>query len=377
MVLNFRGPARTAPSVAGDSAAGSGGSAAGHAEGVAAVAAASSFADLRSVDLSSDLAMSPQKRQRLPEAADIEYHLTQFCPDGSVYSAAWERLAVMQYRCEHAARPSMFFKFRSSFEQWLVASEILGSLPPDMNTFQKEHRCACVITKPVPSEEGPSPTVAWSMAWYIAGGVSQILHIVECMDSFTAWRQREMSARPSSTLRARIKNCTAMSLVLDASDMEVETLVEDLRCPVRLLVEVAPPTLKQRYPHAFVEFMSDHVVTIMFKGDTYNFKDRFDEHGIPGRYAQTDGQAIEEENEEAKKSATYVRVLRAVDVSTPIVKKNVLKMFHTALFVCTPVLVTFVDCAEAARASPCDMFMGELKALSNVYPMNSGAVEAL
>jgi hypothetical protein len=97
----------------------------------------------------------------------------------------------------------------------------------------------------------------------------------------------------------------------------------------------------------------------MFKGDTYNFRDLFDEHGIPGRYAQTDGQAIEEDDAEAKKSATYVRVLRAVDVSQPIVKANVLKMFHTALFVRTPVLVTFVDCAEAARGSPCEMFMGE------------------
>ena len=97
--------------------------------------------------------------------------------------------------------------------------------------------------------------------------------------------------------------------------------------------------------------------------------------GIPGRYAQGNGQALVDESPEAKKAATYVRVLRDVDVSNPIVKANVLKMFHTALFASTPVLVTFVDPLEATPESAGRIFLGELKALSNVYCMSGGTTE--
>ncbi len=325
-----------------------------------------SFGDLPSVDLSSAVMPSPKKKRRLPADAGINYGLTPFCEDGGVYNAAWRGLPLTQFRFWHEASPSVFFKFRSKFEEWLVAMQSsAGSMPGSMQEFETAYKCAFVWTKP--SEQQPASTVSWSMAWYVAGGALELKTILECMDTFCAWLHKALLATFPVKLRARVSNHTSFQISLDGVDMEVQTEIADGEAPGYRVIEVAPPTFKQKYPHAFLEFSSGNVVTIVFKGDHYIFREHFDQYGIPGRYAQKDGSAVVAQSPEAKKEATYVRVLRDADLASPGVQTNLLNMFQAAIFASTPVLASCVNAQVAAPNSAGEAFLKGLQGLENVY----------
>ena len=161
-----------------------------------------------------------------------------------MYKDAGARRGVLQHRFEPQAYPNVFLKFRSKFEEWLTNVDRLASMAIDMKHLEDAYRCACVRTKPSSSEEGPSPSVGWSMAWYVAGGPAQSKSIVDCMDSTIAWRQRDELAGVPQKLRARMSKHTSLQLVLGESAVEVETTVESVCCPGKRRVDVAPPTWK-------------------------------------------------------------------------------------------------------------------------------------
>ena len=46
----------------------------------------------------------------------------------------------------------------------------------------------------------------WSMAWYVAGGAAEVMHIAEFMDTFTAWLQRRKELALPAKLRVQLSN---------------------------------------------------------------------------------------------------------------------------------------------------------------------------
>jgi hypothetical protein len=307
------------------------------------------------------------KKVRLPPTAAFNLELYSYNDDGSWVkgdsAGGIDPLILGVFT--HNAYPSMVYKFGDAVVAFLEeCRQTKPNFPVTFNELEKSLRAKFVMT----SDPAPQSQIAYRRGVYMC--MREVKQVVAFLDSFLAWRHRTGHDGDFPEVLLTIKNATGRDINLTGIPYETTVTVEqtqgDLSIPCQIFT-VPGPSWTKLHPHVLFEKIDEKNMKIRFEGETWTFKGPFHTHKIPGRYEKKDGTLLPEDaSDTEKRSATYVRIIKKIDVAQIAQKNFVLQAVNTTVYNGTCFMMTWVG-AYASGEAVRD-FKDEIHKLPNAYP---------
>mmetsp|Transcript_23916 Transcript_23916/g.59595 ORF Transcript_23916/g.59595 Transcript_23916/m.59595 type:complete len:368 (-) Transcript_23916:202-1305(-) len=325
-----------------------------------------------SVEKADVIGESPTKRRRVPEAeaSVISVSVELYSKKASLFDSRLGSTCLYQVQVEHAARPSMLFRFRQSFTRFLTLQHAENSeFASNWSDFLIQYNCLFVQNgSEVQKNSGQIP---WAKAFYVGGTEKDVQLLLECLDSFFQWRLTSPEDEFPSEMQVKMNDCTSLNLELDADNMEMHWEVSKGSALSSKPQQVAPPTTRKEMPKVHVETVGPGMLFMLFTGDTWTYRDGFADFSIPGRYLDAAGCPVDTQDLDAseKRKLCFARVLRDVDVNDATVRQAILRYFTDTVFHGS--LVGLEIAGDMSDDSVAQDFISNVKKLPNVIQLNA------
>ncbi len=158
----------------------------------------------------------------------------------------------------------------------------------------------------------------------------------------------------------KVKLCPHSNIDLSSVFDELEYghyELEDPSADLPLKFFEAQPVASKKIVAVHVQVESEDVMSLLISGNTWNFRTKLDEHGIPGSF-------FNETGDDGKEIRNYYRVMRGIDVSDEDQKARVTTLFREVLGELAVKVVLDNEIEEAGAVAD---FIDELKALPYLH----------
>ena len=227
-------------------------------------------------------------------------------------------MLIIAVQLDHAARPSVLFNIRDSFSDFLKdASEGKEDYPNNLESLLNQGGVKLILSdKNDPDGAG---FIQWRTAFYVAGANGSVKNLLLLLDDFFSWKMKAMQKE----VEVHIYQHGEQELA-DADDFDYEhyTLHEaDEVLPLKWYE--CSPVISKRIVMLHLQPESETCVSVLWGGNTWNFRNALDEAGVRGAYVDEDGGNENAENNNKRK---YFRILKGFDVTSEEGKvENILK----------------------------------------------------
>ena len=284
-------------------------------------------------------------------------------------------MPIFQLQIEHDVRNSVVFKFKDRFGQFLkVAHGNDTTIPKTLEELAEQ-------TGIVPVVSGPNDKLGlarpWRVAVYTVGDIEAVRNTLCLLDGYFLKEARDempvqifphtgidltgvLEARAclfcqcvvSCVVRPSVECASNSAEALDYKYTELKQPASELPLPI---FEAQP--VKSSVLFMTVQIESETLVSLVFSGSTYPFRQKFADAGAPGGYTNPEGQSPEEKGQ-------YLRTLKDIDVSIDSEKQRVIDLLSTSLNeIC---MRTSVD-GKIEEDTAVSSFVAELKELPYLH----------
>ena len=310
----------------------------------------------------SDVRERPETPAETKEA-NIMLALNKFSDDSTLFGFHGEVDAVIQAIYEHAASPSVFDKHAEARDELCAQRHAKDSKFP---AHGKALDVALGVKGVMSDEEAGACDSPFRRASYMKRGA--VLEYVAFMDTYCSWRKGESYGGKYGDLTINITNATGFDFPDANVKYECEITWTQAPADFKTPFDVFPlPSLARsgQFPLVNIQKLSTKTVKVRFEGNTFNFREGFTRCSIPGRYENKEGDAVPApETAEEKKVATYIRIIKCIDVEVSAARDFLLGVFGDLVYKGTLVKVVWSgDCAED---EPVHAFQTALRAVPNV-----------
>ena len=133
--------------------------------------------------------------------------------------------------------------------------------------------------------------------------------------------------------------------------------LEDPSADLPLNFFEAQPAASKKIVMVHIQLESEDVMSLLISGNTWNFRTKLDEHGVPGSF-------FNEVSADGKEIRNYYRVMRGIDVSEENQKARVTTLFREVLGELALKVVLDNEIDEGSAVAD---FIEELKALPYLH----------
>jgi len=273
----------------------------------------------------------PPRRRRAPTTGDVVVCLYKYCDDAS---AVWmdvqePGLPLWQIQMAHEARDSMVFNLLDNFNEFLAQHED-ASIPKTAVELQRHALIKLVST----SADGPDEVgtfVRWRPAFYVAGSETALNNFCYLLDAFLIWLTKDRPTYDDVCLHPH--GDVDIDATWDHLEYPNYTLEERAKSVPLGVFEAYPPQGK-RLVLITIQVESESVLSFVFHGNTWPFRQAFDVAGIPG----------------LRDAEVYFRVLKSIDASSEEDKQRVLHVLGDGVLKNVVARVTIEGRAPAGTA---------------------------
>ena len=296
-----------------------------------------------------------RKSLRGPEKAPVVVCIYKYSDRaGDVWSHFEEgdEAALFQVQISHEARPSATYDMVRTFNAFLSGMQAQG-MPKTARELESQCGIKLVITT-TEDQDGIGSFVQWRVSFYVGGAAPKALNnFLLLLDDFWHFKAKSMGQ-----LDVHVHPHIGIDLAVVKGDLEYEHYtMKDPSAEMPLGVFEAHPVGAKRILTCHIQPQSDDVVDLLISGYTWPFRQRFDQHGIPGSYHTNDGDAKPE----------YYRVRKGIDVSDGEQKDVVLQMFGDRVLRNLAVRVVVDGAADVDEDSEVHAFLEELREIPTCH----------
>ena len=223
---------------------------------------------------------------------------------------------LWQIQLEHAAVPSVTYKIRDNFNEFLRdVSEKNKSCPTSLQDLEQGAGARLVVTdRSDPEDVG---FVQWRPAFYVAGDLNNFLLLLD------AWFvHKESNMAQDQPFEVHLYPHVSVDIATPWEDLEYKHYSRnDPAADLPLSLFEAQPVVGRRIVVFNIQTNGPNEISIVITGNTWSFRSRLDAFGIQGAYLQGEGD-----------KRTYVRVLKAIDVSEESQQLRMIELLGAAVF---------------------------------------------
>jgi hypothetical protein len=300
------------------------------------------------------------KKRRLPEKAAFVIGFHKFSEDSSLFDFPGGVEPVICMIFDHAAFPSLLFKYAETREQFHAEMhDNDATFPQSGKDFDKQLELRQVM--------GSEPPLAGMIAYRRATYMKQsaVITYMDYLDTFLFWRQQGNFGGTYPAVEIHITNATEFTF--DTHDKVYECTVKwknESPSPFDVF-SVPSASWRKVFPSISITKLSAETVSIRFEGDTWSFKAQFNQCGIHGRFENSDGQVVPSTaTQEEKRNVDYVRLIKSINVQGPKECGFLENLFGNIVYKTTMVRVTWIG--TCAAEEPVHAFKTKLELLPNV-----------
>ena len=177
---------------------------------------------------------------------------------------------------------------------------------------------------------------------------SAVITYVEYMDTYNFWRQQESMGGVYPSVEMNITNGTGFTYHEGLSAYECKVIWTNESPSPFDVFSVPSSSWLKIFPEVTITKISAASVKVRFGGDTWSFRSKFTERGIPGRYEDSDGQMVPSTaSPEEKKNADYVRLIKSINVDEHIPREFLKFFFGNTLYKGTMVKLTWTGACKS------------------------------
>ena len=293
-----------------------------------------------------ETAPRPNRPQRLPASAPLDvviYKVTKRASDVWDQFTEADGAELWQIQMEHAARPSAIFNLRDSFQDFLKQADSDSGIPTSLDVLQQ--KAGIKLTLADRNDPDKVGFVQWRVAFYVAGDKAvAVENFFMLLDDFFSFKSKalakdiEIHVRPHTSAQAEVTSDLVESLSYE--HLTFHEAVSEAQLPLKMFE--AQPVVGKRIVTIFIQPESGTHVSVLFGGNTWNFRSALDEAGVKGavlynikvsvcvnnRMLCVRGAYLEDEggDDQQQKQANqngnqnggrkYFRVMRSLDVSS-------------------------------------------------------------
>ena len=267
-------------------------------------------------DIALDFTSTTQaKPKRLPASAPVIvciYKITDEAGD------VWDRypdVPLWQIQIDHAAQRGVTFQMREGFNDFLLSTHATEkSIPPTLQELDKIAGVRLVVTdRTDPDDVG---FVQWRVAFYVAGDLRNFLLL---LDDWFKYKAKCLARGQPFEVHLHPHVGVDVADIWEDLEYEHYTLNEPAKT-LPLRVFDAQPVLGKRIVTLSVQTEKPDHISIVVAGNTWNFRSRLDDFGVPGSYVGEDA------------DRKYFRVLKDMDVSDEEHRKRILSLIGDGVF---------------------------------------------
>jgi hypothetical protein len=232
-------------------------------------------------------------------------------------------ILIIEVQLDHAARPSVLFNIRDSLSDFLkeVSADKEG-YPNSLESLLNKGGVKLVMSdKNDPDGAG---FIQWRTSFYVAGAEGCVKNFFLLLDDFFSWKMKAMQKE----VEVHIYQHGGQE-ISDVDDLEYEhyTLHEaDEVLPLKWYE--CSPVISKRIVMLHLQPESETCVSVLWGGNTWNYRNALDEAGVKGAYVDEDGGDDNADNNKRK----YFRILKGFDVTSEEGKlENILKQVFNNL----------------------------------------------
>ena len=308
---------------------------------------------------------SAAKKAKFPPEANVQMVIHHFSNDASLFKVVENRRQLFQVQLTHDAYPGLLYKFKETMQSFLEAKHVVvNSFPATFKHFEQAYDCMYVMTSDESAQLG-AELVPYRKAFYIVGGADELLAWLDVMDTFLIWQKNTSADGPIPDVVVVVTNCTQLKLETASRGYECKLIVEDK--PVFSIFspfEAAPPVWTRLFAQVDIHVVNSTSVRVVFKGDTLSFREQFTELKIPGLYVNAQGEQLAANDDVDKKTATYIRVIKELDVDDPVKADFLLDVVAESVYRRSWVWVTWTGASDSEGAV--NSFRVKLSKLNNI-----------
>ena len=271
------------------------------------------------------------------------------------------------------AYPDLFFKdkdFRNEFCEHMFRLD--DTFPKDMDAFQKRFQVKYVMTSQVPLQAMQIP---FARGCYIYGGTQAVLAWIDTVDTMLHWRRTLGRDGDFPPISIEITNCTGLKF--DTAQKEYDCNVTWTDKASTSMEPQSPFSIPsaawvKTFPLVYFEALSNKTMKIRFEGDTLTFAKHFGAMKIPGRYEDDSGRGLstaELEDADVKKQASYVRIIKEIDVTEEQLNAFLLSVLAEKVYKGTLIIVKWKG--DFNPGDGVTKFKTQVLALKNVRVLNA------
>ena len=226
---------------------------------------------------------------------------------------------LWQVQLEHMARPSVTFRIREAFNNFLRDAHTRDhSIPASLNDLYLNKPINLVVTEDVtPNGVG---FVRWRAAFYIAGSELILNKFMFLLDDFFEYKAMKMARE--KPFNVQLYPHTGVYIMNTLDDNENYTLfTPNMDLPLRFFD--VKPVVGNQIVMLHLQPETAEKMSIVITGSLLNFRNRLDAYGVAGAYF------YEDDDENIQR---FCRVLKSIDVSRKAQQEYVLEMIGNGVF---------------------------------------------
>ena len=199
-------------------------------------------------------------------------------------------------------------------------------VPASLSDLQKDAFIRLVVT----NEDSNKTFVQWRPAFYVAGDQASLKNFFTLLDGWFVYKENQMAREQAFevTVYPHVNIAiTEQDLLYKNYKWNSPSMILPLK------VFEAQPCVGKNIVTVNVEPQSDHVVSLLISGNTYQYRARLDDYGVPQARSGDD-----------KENRIYYRVLKNINLKDETQKKRILDMFE----------LVFANLAMRLVVEPCE-----------------------
>ena len=163
---------------------------------------------------------------------------------------------------------------------------------------------------------------------------SCVVDFIDLLDTFCNWRKANNVGGEFPNITLEVNNATGMVFDVEGKEYDCAVTWQVAEAKVQLgIFKVPSPVWTLLYPVIEIQKLDSSEAKVRFEGDTLTFKGRFSDHGVPGRHEDASGNALPADaTDEAKRAATYVRIIKAINVSENRKREFMVDLLKTSVY---------------------------------------------
>ena len=219
---------------------------------------------------------------------------------------------LWQIQVEHDARPSISVNIVNQFNEFLKENaKSSPGLPDSVQKLQAEAGIRLVLAN-TEDPDGIGSFIQFRVAFYVAGELDSFINFFMLLDGYLNFKNKQFAR--ATPFECHIRPYTDVDLNGLAGQMTYNPLeVHEPADNLPLKVFQAQPVVGKRVLSFYFEPDDETSISLVITGNTWNYRDDLERHGIAGARASEDGGA-------------YYRFLRHVDVSDSAGQQQILSL---------------------------------------------------